>query len=447
MLTWYHVTRAQFDAAVQAGTVTDEMLCFLSDTGELYRGTKMFNESVEVYSTLPETGIAMGKIYIDSTTLEGKVWNGSTWTTVIKPVTDGIGAINPDNQNPVTGNAVFQYMDNAFVDFLIKLVDPESAVFLTEVTYDSNSNEIVLYKGINPGDETALPTPIEYQRLPLTNLATSMQYDKTTGKLELLDCNGTALGTAINLDLERFVSEASYDDESKSITLKFNDDSEALVIPIGDLVDTYTAEDSTTIKMTVTGNKFIAEAAISSDEGNLIQVKENGLYVAAVDISNKVDKVADATTGDIAVLTADGGISDSAYTLGGAELTEEGNDKTVATEAAVVTYVTGVRNSLQQSIDGKMAKVSEADAGQVIVASDTGDAAASGYTLGGAELTGAANTLATEEGTKAYVDNYAVAKTAVVGSADFAAQVDAASDDNVVSEKAVVDALSWKTGF
>ena len=446
MLTWYYVTRAQFDAAVTAGTVTDERLCFLSDTKEIYRGTKMFNESVEVYSTLPTTGIAMGKIYIDSTTLEGKIWNGSDWVTVIKPVQDGIGAINPDNLNPVTGNAVYQYMENYAFEIVSSIFGDKENGFISEVEYDSESNELVIYKGYDfiydeAGNMTGT-SPAVFQRLPMTNLAVDLQYDKTTGKL---DCNGTTLGTAINLDLERFVSEASYDEESKNITLKFNDDSDALVIPIGDLVDTYTAEDSTTIKMTVTGNKFVAEAAISTDEGNIIQVKENGLYVAAVDISCKVDKVANATAGDIAVLTADGGIEDSAYSLGTAELGE--GEKVVATEAAVVSYVNGVRDTLNESIEKKMSKVAETDVGQVIIASATGDSEASGYTIGGDTMDGSATKLATEAGAQAYVQSYAVSKANIVNSADFAAQVDAASDENVVSEKAVVDAMTWKTSF
>lgn len=426
MLTWHFVTRSQYDAAVQAGSVTDEMLCFLSDTGELYRGTKMFNESVVLYDELPVSGIAMGKLYINSATLEGRIWNGSAWVTVINPVAATVDAGN--TTAPVTGSAVASYVSERIQEVT------GSAAVVTSVAYTAATNTLV----VTTGDG-------ETSDLPMTNVAAELKYDKTTGKLELVNAAGTALGSAINLDLERFVSEATYDDEAKKIVLSFNDESDALEIPIGDLVDTYTAEDSTTIKMTVTGNKFTANAIVSEAEGNVLVATDNGLYVAATDISGKVDKVAGASAGDIATLTAEGGIADSGYTLGDAEL---GNDaKVLATEAAVNTYIAGVRTALEGSIATKMAKVDAAAAGQVIRASSTGDAEASGYTLGGETFTGGANVLATEKGAQTYVQGYAVAKTDIVGSAEFAAQADAASDAKVTSEKAVVDALTWKTSF
>ena len=56
-----------------------------------------------------------------------------------------------------------------------------------------------------------------------------------------------------------------------------------------------------------------------------------------------------------------------------------------------------------------------------------------------------ASTLATEKAVETYVTGYAVAKTAIVTDGNVATTVAAASDAKVASEKAFVDAMTWKT--
>jgi hypothetical protein len=160
-----------------------------------------------------------------------------------------------------------------------------------------------------------------------------------------------------------------------------------------------------------------------------------------------MDKDADATVGNIAVFAAGGNAVDGGIKAGAATLAETTDATTLATEAAVAAHVEGVRAALAQSIAQKMTKVGTGKTGQVIRANANGDAEASGYTIGGDTMTGGATILATEAGAQAYVQGYAVAKVDIVGSAEFAAQADAASDVKVTSEKAVVDALTWKTSF
>ena len=392
----------------------------MSDTKEIYRGTELFTESVILCDSYPTTP-AVGKLYIKTDTLEGKVWNGTEWKVAIAAVSDTVTA---DGTTAVSGKAVTEYVAEAIKDVtgsdgLVSAVEYVEADKALKVTMADNSSSSI----------------------PLTNLGASLNYDSATGALTLVDIEGTTLGSAINLDLERFVSEASYDHETGVITLKFNDEGDPLTIDIGDLVDTYTAADTTTVALEVTGNEFTAEVIVSSADGNMLTKTDNGLYVAATDISGKVDKVAGATANDIALLTAEGGLSDSGYTLGGSAL---GNgEKVLATEAAIQSVV----STLNASISTKMTKVGAGAENQVIIANADGDAKASGSTIGGAAFkdTPDAATLATEKGVTTYVDGYAVAKTSVVASGNMATTVAAASDEKVTSEKAVVEAMTWKT--
>ena len=415
MLTWHYVTSAAYNSAETSAKTADKLF-FLSDTHEIYRGTENFTEAVIIVSELPATP-AVGKLYIDSTTLEGKIYNGKTWTTVIQPVQATL--TKTDVAKPVSGKAVADYVAGEIEkvtgsDGLVAGVEVDATTRGLKVTKADGTSEV------------------------LKDIVVDLVYDKKTGKLQVKDANGTAVGTGVNLDLERFVQSASYADGK--ITLVFNDNTYPIEIDVGDLVDTYTAESSNTVKLTVTNNKFKAEAIVAATEGNILKATDAGLFVAATDISGKIDKVASATADDIATLTADGSVKDSGLKAGGATLATTTNAKTLATEAAVAAIRTALTNS-------KMAKVGTGKTGQIITANANGDAAASGKTIGGEALaaTPTASVVATEKAVKTYVDGYAVAKTSVVADGSVAETVATASDDKVASEKAFVNAMTWKT--
>lgn len=88
------------------------------------------------------------------------------------------------------------------------------------------------------------------------------------------------------------------------------------------LLNTYKAkvtgkDASTTI--TIDGYEIEVKVNISAEEGNQLQMKDDGLYVpapAAVDLSGKADKVQDATAGNLAALDANGNLTDSGKKAG-----------------------------------------------------------------------------------------------------------------------------------
>lgn len=418
MLSWHFITSTAYHNAPNEEK-TSNKLFFLEDTKEIYRGTLPFTESIVLYTDEPTTK-ALGKLYVDTNTLEGKVWDGSKWTTVIQPAISSV--IPGDTQKPVSSKAV--------ADFVADAINSDNIV--SSVGYDANTNTIIVYKTDGSSDA-----------IPMTNVAVDLVYEKSTGLLQVKAANGTAIGTGINLDLERFVSEATYDNSTKTIVLKFNDTSDPIEIPVGALVDTYTASDSSTVQMTVTGNEFIAEVMVSETAGNMLSVDNTGLYVAATDISGKVDKVENATANNIAMLTAEGGIADSGVSVGGETLAVTPMASVLATEAAVAA----IRSTLQEAISAKMSKVDTGHAGEVIIAASDGDSALSGVTIGGSVFkeNPDGSTLATEGGIVDYINRVAVQKSKIVVSDNMATTVENASEEKVVSEEAVVNSLSWKT--
>lgn len=294
MISWHIVTSEMY----HAGTKLADGMYFLSDTREIYRGEQPFTESVVMYKdTLPTApAVAVNRLYINSQTLEGWVYQGTAlgWIQVIKPVSD---EVKDEAGVPVSGKAVVAYVaaqmaGNSTAAGTVSALGWDSANHILTVTKGDASSETITFDG----------------------LGVSLSYDAQTGNLQLVDASGNNIGEAIKLDLERFVTGADYNTENKSIVLYFDaEKTDFIEIPVGDLVDTYTAEaiDNTMVLSVESGNKITGKVKISTAAGNLITCDENGLYVAPIDISGKMDKVEGAVEGNIATLDANGQVVDS----------------------------------------------------------------------------------------------------------------------------------------
>lgn len=287
LMQWHIVTRAQYSA----GTPVDNDLYFISDEQLIYRGNVLYTKSMEFYSDTLPLNPAPNRIYVNSTTLEGSMWNGSSWTTVIRPIADTITA---EGVNPVSGKAVTDYVAEQ-----IQSITGSGSV-LNGASWDGENHVLTFTKG----DSSNIT-------LTLTGLGVSLDYSSDTGILRLLDASGTELDT-VNMALERFVKSGEYDDESKTIILYFDDEKlDSVSIPVGDLVDTYTAQNSPTLTLTVLSNVISGAVNISAESGNILEAKSDGLYVPATDISGKMDKDTDAVEGNVAVFDANGNVVDS----------------------------------------------------------------------------------------------------------------------------------------
>ena len=100
-----------------------------------------------------------------------------------------------------------------------------------------------------------------------------------------------------NLDGKTVLVLAVKGDKTTNPTLKYS------FVNMEKLVDTYTASDTS-----ITINGYEVAVKISAAANNAITLQNDGLHV---DISGKMNKVAGATTGNIAVFGSDTGVVDS----------------------------------------------------------------------------------------------------------------------------------------
>lgn len=88
-VTFNYCTQAVFEAKMNAtpGTLLDGGLYFITDSGRLYRATSnstaiVYSQPFQIVNSFPASG-NQGCLYIHATTHEVKVYDGSSWTTVI----------------------------------------------------------------------------------------------------------------------------------------------------------------------------------------------------------------------------------------------------------------------------------------------------------------------------------------------------------------------------
>lgn len=415
MLNWYFITSAQYKAAESKDS---ESLYFLSDTKEIYRGADLFTQSVIFYSELPTTP-AVGQLYVDSATLEGKTYTGTEWKTVIKPVAD---TVTVDGTNPVSGKAVAAYVTEA-----LKTSAAEAQAAFKDASYDKTTNKFTFTT--NSGDTKE----VEIANLPV-DMAFTKDASTGVGLLQMKDNAGNFIGTGVNLDLERFVKAGEYDTETKKITLYFDDDkTDKVEIDASALVDIYTGEATSTASVSVSkDNKISVTVKASATEGNLVQVKEDGLYVAPVNQSSKMDKDADAVENNLAKFDANGNAVDAGVKAGGATLAAEPDSTTLATEAAV----SAVKSALETKVNEEKERAQGVES-----TLDTAVKAAQKDATQGITDAAAAAKAAKDEETRA------TGAETQLDTAVKAAQKTA--DDEVTRAKAkedeIVAALTWKT--
>lgn len=291
-ISWHIVSRDVYNA----GTPLDNDLYFITGENVIYRGTELYTKSMEFYTGDLPTNPSPNRIYVNSTTFEGKSYVDGEWKTIIKALADTVTA---DGDAGVTGKAVANYVTEKIGEIT------GSGTVLTGATWDGTEHVLTFDKG--DGNNVTIT---------LTGLGTSLSYNGITGALQLLDASGEAIGDAVNLALEKFVHSGEYDSESQKIILYFDaEKTDKVEIPVGDLVDVYTVDNTATINLTMVANKITAAVNISKTEGNALEAKEDGLYVAPTDISGKAEKDKDAVKGNIAVFDADGNPVDSGKNL------------------------------------------------------------------------------------------------------------------------------------
>lgn len=392
MIKWVVTNSAAYQ---KLGKKENNALYFLQDTQEIYKGELSFTQSVVMVNEFGTKG-AQGKIYIHNTTLEGRVWVNNDWKTVIEPIATQITDNTPEKK-AVSGDAVKAYVQQ-------KIRENVTGKFVEGIEYNKSTKEISYTKNG------------QTNKLEIGGFVTDVRYSNESGDLSFAVQGGEEI--KINIPKHNFVTSGSYDKEKNEIVLVLSNGTN-VVIPAADLVDINDYESTDTVEIEVDGGKVSANVIVSNAEGNILQSTDAGLYVAPTDLSNVLNKVDKNKTDEIIIADAEGGVKTSGKKVGGSNLAASPDVNTLATEAAVAA----IKATLQQSIDKKFNKE------DIVTSIGTVESALDTKVASERAVAVAINKLTTNK-----IDKTSITEEIPQGIG---------AVDKVVSERAVISALSW----
>lgn len=327
-LTLEKLSVSEYKAKVGSNSVDTKTIYWL-DNGTIYANNKLYGGKLEIIETDPEYP-EMNTIYINKSTLSMKIYNGVSFETISKGFTISINNNSTDELVP-TAKAVATYIQNKIQEVT------ESGTGVTSIGYKPNGILEITKDG-------------EKSNLPLDGIALTPTYDDITRTLTIPIVGDNAF--TVNLAKDTAVTAGKYNKSTNEIWLTLSDDktyddeSKLIKIPAQGLVDIYTGQGTSTTTTTVSDiNEISVDVKISSEDGNSLSVKTDGLYVNVPSDANKLDKVETGHVNEIIVANADGTIKTSGKSIGGATLVPTPDDNTLATENAVKVYADKVASS------------------------------------------------------------------------------------------------------
>lgn len=108
MITFYKKTQAQYDALA---TYVQDGIYFISDSKVIYLNGVRYGTNITTVTEFPATGL-VGIIYVNSDTLEQRIYSNNAWITIAPPKNKTITSSSTDSQIP-TSKAVYDYVVNS----------------------------------------------------------------------------------------------------------------------------------------------------------------------------------------------------------------------------------------------------------------------------------------------------------------------------------------------
>lgn len=136
---------------------TSFYLC--EDTRELYFGANLYTEAVRFYTTDKPVSPAQGVLYINTVTGAGDVWNGTSWSNVIKGYATTIAGSADDTTVPTT-KAAKDYIDQKVSDVVAGSIDGLGALASKDQVAETDLAADLAQKLNGKAEQTALEAEI-----------------------------------------------------------------------------------------------------------------------------------------------------------------------------------------------------------------------------------------------------------------------------------------------
>lgn len=267
-------------------------------------------------------------------------------------------ALSPDDSGLPTVNFVLSRISELSTAIEQKVED--------SITYANGELSIGI---VNPTNPT---------KVPLTGVANNPTYDSENLKLTIPVYGGSDV--VVDIPKDNFVTGGDYyetypegatgdDAQHNVIVLTFRNQTAPVIIPAESLVNVYTPFNTgNTVAVNIEGSQISANVIIDPTSDKAITSTTSGIKL---DLSGKMDVIADATGGKLAITNNNGEVSESDFVVKstGSLSTMSENDIPVAT--VIAAAINAVQSTLSQ---GKLDKLSgtETDTGKLVVVGEDG---------------------------------------------------------------------------
>lgn len=167
---------------------TSFYLC--EDTRELYFGANLYTEAVRFYTTDKPVAPAQGVLYIDTVTGAGDVWNGTSWSNVIKGYATTIAEGANDTTVPTT-KATKDYIDQKVSDVVAGSIDGLGALASKDEVAETDLAAALAQKLNGKADQTALEA--EIARATVAEGQNATDIDALEGRMDTAEGKITTL--------------------------------------------------------------------------------------------------------------------------------------------------------------------------------------------------------------------------------------------------------------
>lgn len=437
MMQWHIVlTKKEF----LEGTPLDTSLYFIQETGEIYRGNRLYNDSVIMYTgELPNISNAANNIlYVNSETLEGKTYDGTAWRQVLRPIANSIIA---DGSGIPSAGLVYDFVVDKINEAL------NSADIVNNIEYDAENHLF----DISRGDGTV-------SSFVLTNVATGLIYNKNSNTLQLVDADGTFLGEPIILK----------DAEPDNASIETNENGKLSIKSFGKQYYKFHEADKIiegifeypdhmphVTEEPFTDNTYCKAIASGEETPKWYKYNTEMEKWELADHDPAQEDWYELVNGWIA------GLSPKVVSVEGGTFAIAWYEPSTTTVEGIADLVSTLQTEVQNlttrqgEFEARLAEIEEKGATEVDDVTigkheETGVIFVKGITtslISDFEEKLDASASATLDAAKAYTDEVAIAKTDLVNSENIHTNVEDASDTKPVSEKALVKSMSWILGM
>lgn len=257
---FFIATKAQLVEGIRRGVIQDNFLLYIYDSHEIYKGSERFgNDAFVVCASKPEVAWP-DKLYC----INGELFHyvNNEW---VKLSDTHVLDLYDEEQDPTGTVPTTSAVQNA-IEVAVASMDST----LTSLTWSKDLGSLTVVR--KDGSS-------EYVKM--NGMVQSPEYDSENNVLKLPVVGGDTVEVSFGKDTR--IVEGHIAQDNDTLVLGTEDDPEAVLIDISALTSFVSAnavDNTNTVALSINEDgKLVANVKISADEGNILEEREDGLFV------------------------------------------------------------------------------------------------------------------------------------------------------------------------